>query len=263
MASATNSPGNLLYPQDPNILNPTLFNTSNIEVQFYQRKLAWPWRRGDVHALGWVYYAMGLTLIYGLLNYRDRRLDARRLRITIQNRRDRLAKRQTLPSRSTFDRMSTHARAFSYLRWHRMADFSFGVCALIGMGFMYPLLYIFTQHPYYAQLPELGPPPLAGRSGMIAIAILPFVMALGMKVNLVSIVTGMGHEKLNVLHRWLGFLMGILSVIHALPFLVEPVVNGGWGKAKEKFMSNTVYLNGVGALACLMWLCVASLPSVR
>jgi len=98
---------------------------------------------------------------------------------------------------------------------------------------------------------------------MIAVAMIPFVVALGMKANLVSLVTGVGHEKLNVLHRWLGLLMGFLSIIHAIPFLVEPVVNGSWSDLKVKFMSNIVYWNGVGAFACLFWLCVASLKPIR
>jgi predicted ferric reductase len=134
---------------------------------------------------------------------------------------------------------------------------------LIVAGFSYPMLYVFVQRPFYAQAPNMGPPPLAGRAGMIAVAMIPFVVALGMKANLVSLVTGVGHEKLNVLHRWLGLLMGLLSIIHAVPFLVEPVVNGTWGDLKNKFMSNIVYWNGVGAFACLFWLCIASLKPIR
>lgn len=97
----------------------------------------------------------------------------------------------------------------------------------------------------------------------MAIAMLPFILALGMKVNLISLVTGVGHEKLNVLHRWLALLFGILSLIHAIPYVVEPVKRGGWELAREKFMSHPTYWNGVGAMACLFWLCVASMPFIR
>ena len=137
------------------------------------------------------------------------------------------------------------------------------MCTLILAGAAYPFLYVFVQHPYYAREPRLGPPPLAGRAGMVTIAMLPFVLALAMKANMVSLVTGVGHEKLNVLHRWLGWMMGVFSVIHALPFIVEPVKQGGLVLLKEKFNANPVYWNGVAALACLFWLCVASLSFVR
>ncbi|KAI5804532.1 ferric reductase NAD binding domain-containing protein [Geopyxis carbonaria] len=251
------------YKPNPNILNPALYNTSNIELQFYQNRLQWPWRRGDWHALGWVFMALGIVVIYSLLNLHDIRLDSQRLKIAIHNRRNRGEARLEFAPRSTYDRISTHLRAFAYMRYQRIASISVGMCTLILVGFAFPFLYIFTQHPYYAREPFLGPPPISGRSGMMALAMLPFILALGMKVNLVSLVTGVGHEKLNVLHRWLGMLMGILSVIHAVPFVVEPVKNGGWALCKEKFMSHPTYWNGVGAFVCLFWLCIASQPFIR
>lgn len=248
---------------DPHILNPELYDVNDIEVQFYQRRLKWPWRRGDVHAWGWVLFIMGILIIYGLLNFHDYRLDRQRLSITINNRKNRNGAREKLPERSFYDRASTHCRSFAYLRWKRLASISIGMCTLVLAGFLYPILYVFTQRPYYAWAPKYGPPPIAGRAGMIAVAMIPFVIALGMKVNLVSMVTGVGHEKLNVVHRWLALLMGILATVHAVPFIVEPVVNGGWGQVKAKFMSNVVYWNGVGAFICMFWLCVASLTPIR
>lgn len=251
------------YTPNPNILNQELYNTSSIELQFYQSRLKWPWRRGNIHALGWVLFLLGLVAIYGLLNYHDIRLDRRRLRIAIHNRRNKTGARLKMPERTLYDRVSTHARSFAYRRWHRTAQISIGMSTLIIAGYSYPGLYIFTQRPFYARTPELGPPPLSGRAGMIAVAMVPFVIALGMKASLVSLVTGVGHEKLNVLHRWLGLLMGLLSVVHAVPFLVEPVVNEGWDALRTRFISNIVYWNGVGAFACLFWLCVASLKPIR
>jgi hypothetical protein len=251
------------FVPNPHILNPELYDVDNIEVQFYQMRLRWPWRRGNIHALGWVYFMCGFLLIYGLLNLHDIRLDRNRLKITIRNRKLKQGLREQLPPRSFYDRVSTHCRSFAYLRWKRFASISIGMCTLVLAGFMYPMLYIFTQHPYYAWAPMYGPPPIAGRAGMMAVAMIPFVIALGMKVNLVSLVTGMGHEKLNVVHRWLALLMGILAAIHAVPFIVEPAVNGGWSEVKAKFMSNVAYWNGVGAFCCMFWLCVASFTPIR
>ena len=250
------------FEPDRNILNPELFDTSDIELNFYQRRLAWPWRKGHLHALGWTIFALGIIAIFGLLNLHDLRLDSRRLKITIENRRNRGSKKP-LPRKTGYDRISTHMRAFAYLRNKRLATVSIGMITLICAGALYPLLYTWTQHPYYAREPRLGPPPLAGRAGMIAIAMLPFVLALGMKWNLIAIVTGIEQEKLNVLHRWSGWLMGLMSLMHALPYFVEMLKEGGREMVKQKFRENPVYWNGVAALCCLFWLCVASLPFVR
>ncbi|TGZ76664.1 hypothetical protein EX30DRAFT_399121 [Ascodesmis nigricans] len=248
-----------------NILNKELYNTNDIQVQFYQLRLKWPWRRGNWHALGWIFFTMGFIIIYGLLNHHDARLDRKRLKIARENRRRRGTDQPRLkfPEHTLYDRASTHMRSFAYKRLRRIPSVSIGMWTLVFAGFLFPMLYVFTQHPYYAREIWMGPPPLAGRSGMMAIAMLPFIIALGMKVNLVSLITGVGHEKLNVLHRWLAVLFGILSLIHAIPYVVEPVKRGGWQLAKEKFMSHPTYWNGVGAMACLFWLCVASMPFIR
>lgn len=62
---------------------------------------------------------------------------------------------------------------------------------------------------------------------MTALAMTPFVLMLGMKSNFISVITGVGHEKLNVLHRWLGYFLGFFSLVHAVPFIIEPLRNGG------------------------------------
>lgn len=101
---------------------------------------------------------------------------------------------------------------------------------------------------------------------MIGIALTPFILALGMKANLISFMTGVGHERLNALHRWMGMLAGIMGVIHTIPFLVEPVRDEGWHALKNKLLhgrGNIYYWNGFGALACLLWLCIASFPFIR
>jgi len=243
------------------VLNPALYNNDDVEVYFYQQRKQWPWTRGGVHALSWVFFACGLVLIFGLLNLRDILLDRRRLGYTLANNN----KNRVLSSeRSLFDRMSLHFRAFCYLRSSvtGLATTSFGLGALILAGFIYPLLYVFSQHPYYEREPRFGPPPLTGRSGMIALAMTPFIILLGMKANLISMVTGMGHEKLNVLHRWLGFVCGFFSLVHSVPYIVEPLKNGGWAKLAENF-NHVTYWNGVGALVCMFWLTFGSLNFIR
>ena len=243
------------------VLNPSLYDNDDVEVRYYQLRKVWPWLRGGDHALAWAGFACGLVLIFGVLNLRDILLDRRRLGYTIaKNTKGRVFSGK----RSLFDRMSLHFRSFCYLRSSLpgVATTSFGLGALILAGFMFPMLYVFVQHPYYERDPHFGPPPVAGRSGMIALAMTPFILLLGMKANLISLVTGMGHEKLNVLHRWLGYFCGFFSLVHTIPYIVEPLKNGGWAKLTEVF-NHVTYWNGVGALVCMFWLNFGSLNFMR
>lgn len=246
------------------VLNPNLYDNSDIEIQFYQHRKAWPWVMGGWHALGWVFFAGGLVLIFGLLNLHDILLDRRRLGYTLA-RNNKHRQFMLSRERSLFDRILLHLRSFGYLRssWQKIGTTSFGLGLLILAGFSYPVLYVFTQRPYYEREPKFGPPPLAGRSGMIALAMTPFILMLGMKANLISLVTGVGHEKLNVLHRWLGFFMGFFSVVHTIPFIVEPLKQGGMDRLRVVWASHSTYWNGVGALVCVLWLCFGSLPFIR
>ncbi|KAL7270921.1 hypothetical protein RUND412_006354 [Rhizina undulata] len=225
-------------------LNPNLYNVNNVQVQYFQAQLQWPWIRGGVHALGWVFFSVGMVAIFALINLRDILLDRRRLGYSLANNN----KHKPAPDyeRSLFDRISTHLRSFTYLRTVRwgLAPTSFGQGTLMLAGFLFPLLYCFTQHPYYLQYAYYGPPPLSGRSGMIAIAMTPFIIALGMKANLISLLTGFGHERLNAFHRWLAFFQFFFALLHAIPFIVEPLKNGGAAQLSAVF-KHVTYWNGV------------------
>lgn len=248
----------------PDVLNENLYDNSSLEVQYYQLRKLWPWRNGGVHALGWVFFAGGLVLIFGLLNVHDILLDRRRLGYTLaRNNKDRQGGH--MRERSLFDRILLHLRSFGYLRSsrRRIGATSFGLGLLILVGFAYPTIYVFAQRPYYEMAPLFGPPPLSGRSGMITLAMTPFVLMLGMKANLISLVTGVGHEKLNVLHRWLGFFMAFFAIVHTVPFIIEPLRNEGMGQLKSLFYNHFEYWSGVGALICLLWLSFGSLSFIR
>lgn len=248
----------------PDVLNGDLYDNSSIEIQYYQLRKLWPWKNGGIHALGWVLFAGGLVLIFGLLNVHDILLDRRRLGYTLaRNNKDRQGGH--MRERSLFDRILLHLRSFGYLRstQRRIGATSFGLGLLILVGFAYPTIYVFSQRPYYEMAPLFGPPPLSGRSGMITLAMTPFVLMLGMKANLISLITGVGHEKLNVLHRWLGFFMAFFAVVHTIPFIIEPLRNGGVGQLKNLFSDHFEYWSGVGALICLLWLSFGSLSFIR
>ncbi|KAL2356641.1 ferric reductase NAD binding domain-containing protein [Cryomyces antarcticus] len=143
---------------------------------------------------------------------------------------------------------------------------SLGVVCIVSAAFVFIVLYCFVPQPLYWQKVQFGSPPLAIRSGMIAVAMMPWIIAMSMKANMVSMLTGIGHERLNVLHRWGGYLCLFLSLVHTIPFYVTPVSDQGGLRVFKTYFSNSgvyVYGTGIAALVPLIFLCVHSLPFLR
>ena len=69
----------------------------------------------------------------------------------------------------------------------------------------------------------------------MAAACTPLIVVLSGKANLVTLLTGIGHERLNVFHRWVGYMCLGLSVIHTVPFLVAPYRDGGYAALHKQF----------------------------
>jgi predicted ferric reductase len=74
---------------------------------------------------------------------------------------------------------------------------------------------------------------------MIAVAMMPWIVALSMKANFIAMLTGIGHERLNVLHRWLAYLCLLLSLIHTVPFYVQPVWEHGGLDVFQSYFGGT------------------------
>lgn len=107
--------------------------------------------------------------------------------------------------------------------WRPMIFPSLPALIIITAAFAFVTLYTFIPRPLYWQDISNGSPPVSIRAGMIAVAMLPWLFALSMKANLISLITGMGHERLNVLHRWGGWICLFLGLVHTVPFFVTPI----------------------------------------
>jgi predicted ferric reductase len=151
-------------------------------------------------------------------------------------------------------------------RKHRFTFSSLAVlsCAFIAVAFV--TIYCFLQQPLYWQSIRFGSPPLAIRSGMIAVAMTPWIAATSTKANILTLVTGIGPERLNVFHRWLGYLCLFLSLIHMIPFYIQPVWEDGGMQVFEALFppgSGIIYGSGIACIVPLGWLCVGSLSIIR
>lgn len=131
--------------------------------------------------------------------------------------------------------------------WRPLGFPPLGVCVIIFAGLSFSILYCFIPQPLFWKSIQFGSPPLAIRSGMLAVALMPWIIATAMKANLISVVTGIGHERLNVLHRWGAYLCLVLSLIHTIPFYVTPIWDAqGLNQFKAMFANQHFYIYGTG-----------------
>lgn len=131
--------------------------------------------------------------------------------------------------------------------WRPIVLPSLGALIIIFAALVFVTLYCFVPQPLYWQSIAFGSPPLAIRAGMIAVAMMPWVIALAMKANFISLITGIGPERLNVLHRWAAYIMLFLSLVHTIPFYVTPIWDKGGVHVFKSFFKNAdFYVYGTG-----------------
>lgn len=123
--------------------------------------------------------------------------------------------------------------------WRPIVFPPLGVLFVVIPALLFTVLYCFVPQPLYWQSIRYGSPPLAIRAGMIAVAMMPWIVALSMKANFIAMLTGIGHERLNVLHRWLAYLCLLLSLIHTVPFYIQPVWEHGGLDVFESYFGGT------------------------
>jgi predicted ferric reductase len=149
---------------------------------------------------------------------------------------------------------------------HRITFSSLAVLTAVFVATAFVTLYCFLQQPLYWQSIEFGSPPVAIRSGMMAVALTPWIIATSMKANVLTWLIGIGPERLNVFHRWMGYLCLFLSLVHTIPFYIQPVWDDNGMEVFQRLFdggSGYIYGTGIACLVPLVWLCVASLPFIR
>jgi predicted ferric reductase len=150
--------------------------------------------------------------------------------------------------------------------WRPIAFPSLSVTVIVVGALLLGVLYSCLPQPLFWDSIAYGSPPLAIRSGMMAVALLPWIVALAMKANFITMITGIGHERLNVLHRWAAYICLVLSILHTVPFYVTPIWEKGARHVFEGFFSQTgfyAYGTGVAALVPLAFLCLHSIGPLR
>ncbi|KAG8948220.1 hypothetical protein FRC03_000793, partial [Tulasnella sp. 419] len=93
------------------------------------------------------------------------------------------------------------------------------------------------------------------RAGWIAISQLPFVLLLASKNNILGALLGVGYERLNYIHRWVGKAIFFASLFHIVGYLVIWTQKGTLSTSVTKHISVTGWVAFGG-------LCILALGSI-
>ncbi|KAH7419673.1 ferric reductase like transmembrane component-domain-containing protein [Cadophora sp. MPI-SDFR-AT-0126] len=137
-----------------------------------------------------------------------------------------------------------------------------GVLMLGAIGTIYFFCMDLVPSPYYWSDEMFGgSPPLATRSGWLALGCMPFVFATATKTNWITLLTGISHERLQVFHRWIAYAFFILALLHTFPFIVYHV---HWHDMQTHFSESLLfYWTGIVAIIFQAWLTFMSHSTIR
>ena len=68
----------------------------------------------------------------------------------------------------------------------------------------------------------------------MALACTPAIVALSGKYNLITLMTGISYERLNILHRYLGYVCLGLGVVHSIAFAIAIYGDSNYWPLLEK-----------------------------
>ncbi|KAK8199205.1 ferric reductase NAD binding domain-containing protein [Phyllosticta capitalensis] len=211
----------------------------------------------------WYWIAsIGVLTVWHVFNtIMDKRASSRRQSSSLQSRVGAVKRIQAL-GRFVFYR--SRGEKYSCIALPRTGLLVFLVATMVFLAGI-----VFAERPYYRPHFGYGSPPIAIRCGLIAFACTPILIALAGKANIVTFLTGISHERLNVVHQWLGWIVFVISLIHTIPFFLASVRDrgdGGFQRVKSEFYYNSPGVSeysGTPPLAMLFGLCVFSIRQVR
>jgi cytochrome b561 len=230
-------------PMDPTVANLTLSDPKCVQaaeacIAFYAAENASqeavPWASQFEYGHWATYYwviIVGVLFVYHVFNMiKDRRY----LSTPEIGQKPGLLRKIQAAGRMVFYRRLPTNRISKLLD----ASPNYGVLAFLLITLVFLIGLTFAQRPYYRDHLGYGSPPIAIRTGLMATACVPILVALAGKANIITLFTGLSHERLNVVHRWVAWMSLGLSFIHAIPFFIasyRDIGNGGYQRIVKEF----------------------------
>ncbi|GKT60825.1 ferric reductase like transmembrane component [Colletotrichum tofieldiae] len=105
--------------------------------------------------------------------------------------------------------------------------------------------------------------PWSDRIGVLAYALTPLSVLFATRESVLSLLTGVPYQNFNFLHRWVGYIIVVQSVLHTIGWLVIEVrLYQPQPSVAQEWISQLYMIWGCIALFFLMALYVLSLPPV-
>ncbi|PSN63795.1 hypothetical protein BS50DRAFT_590808 [Corynespora cassiicola Philippines] len=153
-----------------------------------------------------------------------------------------------------------------------LLQISYGTLTLLGFASVFFSIIPWPQQRYLRARFRFGSPPLSVRCAMVIAALTPLTIAMAGKVNVITWMTGVGYEKLNVVHRYTAYVIFYLATIHTLsymylllivPHLIAPVQDGGWSMLNKLYANQARELSGTVLYFVTFGLVSLSIPWIR
>lgn len=103
-----------------------------------------------------------------------------------------------------------------------LRQISYGILALLTFSTIFLAILPWPQGRFLRARFRFGSPPLSIRCAMLISALTPLSVALAGKVNIITWMTGVGYEKLNVFHRYTAYMIFVLGTIHTVSSDTSP-----------------------------------------
>lgn len=213
-----------------------------------------PWASHTLYAKRVSYIFCGFVIL-GLIIHLIRLLRAYRPRLSLP-----------LASIPGISFLTAICRMFGYRRFKVLGTWLLQSHYLIIIGAVYigTIVWCLSMWPYYRTSYAFGSPPLALRSGMMSAAMYPFMFAMALKFNPISLLTGISHAHLQTFHQATCILALIFAIIHTAAFVNSPLREGGMNALKEVWSAHfTTYWSGTVAVFFMLWLCLSSFGVFR
>ncbi|KAJ7735728.1 ferric reductase like transmembrane component-domain-containing protein [Mycena metata] len=128
----------------------------------------------------------------------------------------------------------------------------------LGCGYMALLLTWALINTTSIEGVRLSPQYYANRTGIIAATQFPLMIALGMKNNILTFLTGISFDKLNILHRIAARVLCVMLWIHGVGHIIE---SGKAGNLED--LQQPWFQCGITAVSSLTLLCLFSFRPLR
>ncbi|KAK8067910.1 Ferric/cupric reductase transmembrane component 7 [Apiospora saccharicola] len=133
---------------------------------------------------------------------------------------------------------------------------------LLGLYFSSNFVYMFVLNwnntnkwSFYAEV--------RGRSGTLAaVNMIPLIIMAGRNNPLIGMLT-VSFDTYNLLHRWMGRMVVIETIIHTIAWAVVQIADGGWESVGFKINHDSFIASGMVGTAALVILVILSLSPLR